>query len=177
MKYFVTVNQVAAAKLGDLDLVDCAILDWLMAICNSKNETIQRERIGTRTWVRYSYLLRDMPLLGFTSKEAVRKRLAHLKNSGYISMDLINQRVYIDLKQKCEQLVVDNMWRNDAQNLKPSTGVDGKNKPSTHVDGHYYINKSNKRKGSTQSSNQQGKNAGYHRFQQTKAKLQGKISN
>lgn len=176
MKYFVNVNQIAAARLGDLDLVDCAILDWLMAICNSKNDAIQRERIGTRTWVRYSHLLHDMPLLGFTSKEAVRKRLVRLRRNGYITMDLIKQRTYIDLKQKCEQLLVDNMWKYDAQNQKPSTSVDGMKIPSTPVDGYYINNISKRNKGSTPSLKHQVENSGYQQFQDTKAKLQGKRS-
>ena len=169
MKYFVSVNQYAAAQLGDLDLVDCAIIDWLLVICNSKSEAIQKERIRGKTWIRYSHLLHDMPLLGFTTRESVRKRLNQLKDRKYISMERIGQRTYVEVLEKCEKLLVDNVWKSEQ---KPSTVVDSQAKLSTQVDGYNNNSLSKERKGSTEKLNPQGQNSGYAKYRAARERLE-----
>lgn len=105
MKLVIVINQQAATALGDLDLIDCAILDWLMTICNSRNERIAAERRQGKTWVNYHKLMNDMPLLGFSTKSAVSKRLKKLQQNGYITLHTHQQRTYIDITAKCDRLV------------------------------------------------------------------------
>jgi len=164
MKYTVTINQAAAAALGDLDLDDCAIIEWLSVICNTKNEAIAKERIGKKTWIKYGHLIHDMPLIKPKTKEALRKRLVHLRDRGYIAMETVKQRVYVELLSKCEKLYVDNFEGYAFRSIKPSTQVDS-----------YYIKSiSKKRKGSTEKTKRQEGISGYQKFQQKKAELRGK---
>lgn len=107
MKLVIVINQQAAAAMGDLDLIDCAILDWLTTICNSRNERVAAERWRGKTWVNYHKLMTDMPLLGFSTKSAVSKRLKKLQQHGYLTLQTHQQRTYIDITPKCERLTLD----------------------------------------------------------------------
>lgn len=115
MKYSIVINQRVVAELNDgeenkarrLDLVDCALLDWIVAICSSRSESVMRERRDGLTWVSYDALMKDMPLLGITSKANISRRIVALAESGFIRKQVIGQRVYVDYTTKTERLTYD----------------------------------------------------------------------
>lgn len=142
MKYNFYINQVVAVELGDVDVIDCIIIEWLRDICVSQSPRIVEQRLAGYTWVSYQYAIDDLPLLGLNSKEAFRKRLQKLLEKGYFSAKLDKQRIYVKPTVKTDKLfyqsesTVNSSLRHRQPQLtvatKPSTTVDG---PSTTVDG------------------------------------------
>jgi hypothetical protein len=104
MKYNFSINQAAAVELGDVDIVDCAIIEWLRDICVSQSPRIKEQRTKGYTWVSYQYAIDDMPLLGLNSKPAFRKRLQAIINKGYFTARAANQRVYVKPTPKMDRL-------------------------------------------------------------------------
>lgn len=90
-----------------MDLMDSAILNYLITICNSKNEKIEKERIDGYTWVSYRKIIKDMPLLRIKSKGAITPRIRRIEENGYISVKTINQRMYISLTAKVDELFME----------------------------------------------------------------------
>ena len=103
MKYSIYINQAVLADTK-LDLSDCAILDWLYHYCNSKSEKIEAKRMDGWTWISYSELIKDMPLLRIKSKGAITKRIINLKNSGFIITLLHMEKMYIKTTGKTDTL-------------------------------------------------------------------------
>lgn len=103
MKYTIVINQKALTEIApDLDLVDCAILDYLYHLCGSPSEAIVKQRVtndaGTWTWVNYAHLMADMPLLRIKSGGALSRRLQKLEASGFLtSMKGKGFRLYVRL--------------------------------------------------------------------------------
>lgn len=104
MKYSFTINQVAAVELGDIDAIDCIIIEWLRDMCISQSPSIVRERRQGYTWISHRHAITDMPLLGFKDKSAFRHRLAKLVEKGYFSAKKIEQRAYIKPLHKMDLL-------------------------------------------------------------------------
>ena len=104
MKYFININQLILSKTK-LTLTDAAILDWIVAICNSKNKKIEEQRIDDMTWINYTALLIDMPLLKSSSKITVSRAIKAITEAGYIQTKRINnQRLYATLTPKIDTL-------------------------------------------------------------------------
>lgn len=110
MKYNININQKALAESG-LDLIDCAILDWLIIICNSKNQAIQDKRMSGLTWVDYKTLLKDMPLLKIKSPSALTPRFKKIEKSGYIKCQTKREgsvtKMYVSLEKKIDSLFIE----------------------------------------------------------------------
>ncbi len=104
MKYTFTINQVAAIKLGDIDVVDCIIIEWLRDICASQSPEIQKNRRRSHTWVSHQYAVTQLPLLGFKDKSAFRKRLQKLLDRGYFSAITEDQKCFVKPLPKMDQL-------------------------------------------------------------------------
>ena len=101
-----------------MDLMDSAILNYLIVICNSKNEKIEEKRIGGFTWVNYMKIIRDMPLLRIKSKGAITPRLHRIAENGYITIKIIKQRMYINLTAKVDELFMEmNTSKESAQTV------------------------------------------------------------
>lgn len=135
MKYSIMINQRVVADINDqlekgnkLDLIDCAILDWLVAICTSRDERIAAQRNDGMTWISYSKLISDMPLLGLTAKSSVSKRLNNLAEGGYIRLNTIRQRTYVDYTLKTEKL----SYNPDLSTNKPFTTANSYGKTVHH---------------------------------------------
>jgi hypothetical protein len=107
MKYTIYINQKELSKT-DFDLVDGAILDYLYFICNSKNEKIEEQRINGYTWVDYSKIIDDNPLLRIKSKGALSKRVKQMEESGFIKLNEIRKNghklKYFALTKKSDSL-------------------------------------------------------------------------
>ena len=84
MKYNININQLVLSKYRDFDLVDCAILDYLIVLGGSQNPRVTEMRIDGYTWVDYQRLIDDNPLLRITSKGAITKRMQKLVDAGFI---------------------------------------------------------------------------------------------
>jgi len=105
MQYFIHINQLMLAKTT-LTLNDVVILDWLINICNSKNEKIEQQRIDGMTWINYSKILIDMPLLRSSSKMTITRSIKAIQNAGYIKTTRMNhQQLYAKLTEKVDTLI------------------------------------------------------------------------
>ena len=107
MKYTIYINQKELSNT-DFDLVDGAILDYLYFICNSKNEKIEEQRINGYTWVDYSKIIDDNPLLRIKSKGALSKRVKQMEELGFIKLNEIRKNghklKYFALTKKSDSL-------------------------------------------------------------------------
>ncbi|MBC8295157.1 MAG: hypothetical protein H8E55_05100 [Pelagibacterales bacterium] len=109
MKYSIYINQKELSKT-DLDLVDAAILDYLYFICNSRNEKIKKQRFRGYTWVDYSQLLKNNPLLKIKSKGALTARVQKILKAGFIK--LLEKRknghklLYFQMTEKVDTLFI-----------------------------------------------------------------------
>lgn len=104
MKYNININQHALSD-SKLDLIDAAILDWLIVICNSKNKKIANRRNKGFTQVDYQFLIGDMPLLRLKSKSQLTPRIKRLEKEGYIEVKRVkHQSNYIALTEKVDKL-------------------------------------------------------------------------
>ena len=109
MKYSIYINQKELSKT-DLDLVDAAILDYLYFICNSRNENIKKQRVRGYTWVDYTQLLKNNPLLKIKSKGALTARVQKILKAGFIK--LLEKRknghklLYFQMTEKVDTLFI-----------------------------------------------------------------------
>ncbi|MFA5174599.1 MAG: hypothetical protein WC438_05455 [Candidatus Pacearchaeota archaeon] len=109
MKYSININQKELSKTN-LDMLECAILDYLIVYCNSLNPKIQKNRVKDESlkiwsWIDYKSLLKDMPLLRTNSISVLSKKIQKIKNAGYIlKLRSSNQKLYIRLTEKVDEL-------------------------------------------------------------------------
>lgn len=110
MKFNININQKVLAE-SKLDLIDCAILDWLIVICNTKNQAVQKMRRKGMTWVDYKTLLKDMPLIRIKSPGALTPRLKNIESEGFIRCSVVgskgHQKMYVSLEKKVDSLFME----------------------------------------------------------------------
>lgn len=135
MKYTFTINQAAAVELGDVSLVECAIIEWIRDMCVSQNPRIASHRVKGHTWISYQYAIDDMPLLGLNSKEAFRYHIQGLLQKGYITAHRENQKIYVKPTPKMERLFYSPEPAGNRQNnlTAPSKPLDGSGQRRTAV--------------------------------------------
>lgn len=106
MKYNININQLALSKTT-LDIADCAILDWMITICNSKNKKIESRRKDGFTQIDYKKLIDDMPLLRIKSKGAISLRVKRIEENGFITVNrAFHQSNFIQLTDKIDSLFI-----------------------------------------------------------------------
>ncbi len=104
MKYNIDINQLALSKT-ELDIIDCSILNFIIFICSSKNEKIEKQRKDGFTWLDYKYLLQEMPLLKIKSISALTPRIKKIEEAGYVIVDRKeHQKIYIKVTEKIDEL-------------------------------------------------------------------------
>ena len=111
MKYFLTINQLILSDYPKIDIKDAAILDYLYFYCNSQNPKIIKNRVCEEhlcwTWVDYSSLIQDMPLLRIRSRGVLTKRIKTLKEAGFIKTKMLNnQKLYFRTTNKIDELFI-----------------------------------------------------------------------
>ncbi len=115
MKYNININQLALSELApDLNIVDAAILDYLIVICNSKSDKVEENRIKDGkdkwTWVDMGNLLKDMPLLNISSRSSLTPRFKKIAENGFIILKKKrvagHERLFVKLDGKVESLFV-----------------------------------------------------------------------
>lgn len=110
MKYNIHINQNALAHT-QLDIVDGAILDWLVAFCNSKSPQIEKQRDENGyTWVSLSSIIKDMPLLRINTRGAISRRIKKIMEAGFVETYIKgNDRLYVRLTALVDTLFFDNL--------------------------------------------------------------------
>lgn len=107
MKYNININQRVLHNT-QLDIIDAAILDWIMAICSSKNESIEEKRIDGMTWIDYTSMIMDMPILRINSRGAITPRIKKLEQEGFIKTKIIGKegakRMYVSTTDLIDSL-------------------------------------------------------------------------
>lgn len=115
MKYNININQLALNEIApNLKIVDAAILDYLIVICNSKSEKVEEQRIKekgeTWTWVDMGSLLKDMPLLDLSSRSSLTPRFKKIAENGFIHLKKKrvsgHERLFVKLDRLVESLFV-----------------------------------------------------------------------
>jgi len=124
VKYDVFIKQ-SILKDTELDMLDAAILDYLMFICNSMNEKIVQKRIEGFTWVNYKHLLKQMPLLRIKAISALSKRIHKIEKEGFIVINRMgNQDVYIKLTEKIDTLIMETKAVHEKKQLMKAISVE-----------------------------------------------------
>lgn len=110
MKYDISINQLVLAETT-LDLIDCAILNYLIDFCSSDNKKIKQMSLEEGglvyryTWVNFGYLLKEMPLLRLKQKSSISKRICRIEDEGFIKTFLGPKRnLYIRLTERVSSL-------------------------------------------------------------------------
>lgn len=107
MKYNININQKVLSETN-LDLIDATILDYIYVICNSRNPKITANRIDGYTWIDYTKILSDNPMMRIKSKGALSPRVQKLQDEGFILIKMIARkgvnRMYFDLTEKVDTL-------------------------------------------------------------------------
>ncbi|MFH0891324.1 MAG: hypothetical protein V1867_00925 [Candidatus Falkowbacteria bacterium] len=105
MKYNININQIILAKT-DLDIIDGAILDYLYYLCSSRSEKVEKHRVNGFTWVNFSYLLEEMPLLRIKAKSRISERIRKIALTGYILTWREGNKLYVKMSGKVDELFV-----------------------------------------------------------------------
>lgn len=105
MQYNIHINQAVLAEENDLDVADCAILDYLIWLCNSKDPRVEKQRYKGYTWVNYKYLIKEMPLLRITSTSNISVRVNKLVKTKFIkTIKKKDNRLFVLLEPKIDTL-------------------------------------------------------------------------
>jgi hypothetical protein len=106
MKYSININQGSIADhglSGKTDLTDWAIVDYI----KDWQANPKAERYEQMIWFNFSQFIKEMPLLGISSKGAVSKRIKKLFDLGLIDVfQEKNSRVFIELTQFCVDVIM-----------------------------------------------------------------------
>ena len=126
MKYNIFINQLALHRIDkDLDVKDGAILDYIISFCSADDKKIDQltyregERTYRYTWIDYRPLIKEMPLLQFTTTTPVYQRIQKLKKAGLIKTKVIRseergqKKLYVRLTERIKDL----FFKNDSPNI------------------------------------------------------------
>jgi hypothetical protein len=114
MIYNININQKELTN-STMDLVDSAILNYLIIVCNSKNENIAEQRIWDNeniyTPIDFNKIIKNNPLLRIKSKGAITPRLKRIEKNGYILIKNVKKKTFVALTSKIDSLFVSvNEW-------------------------------------------------------------------
>ena len=92
-----------------LNTTDALVLDYLRDICVSQNPKIVAKRIKKDnfewTWVNYSHLLKEVPILNIKSRSSISRIVKRLEEAGFIVHTKENGRnLYFRLLEKVDKL-------------------------------------------------------------------------
>ena len=109
MIYNININQKELAN-STMDLVDSAILNYLIIVCNSKNENIAEQRVfdneNIYTPIDFNKIIKNNPLLRIKSKGAITPRLKRIEKNGYILVKNIKKKTFVSLTSKIDSLFI-----------------------------------------------------------------------
>jgi len=110
MKYNININQLVLSKTT-LDVVDGAILDYIVFYCNSKNKKIEKQRVVKDgvvwTWINLKTLLEDMPLLRIKSISSLSVRIKKISSEKFIdTVRFGHQKLFVKTNSYTDKLFV-----------------------------------------------------------------------
>lgn len=130
MKYTININQLALQKIDKkLDLKDAAILEYLKAFCATDDKKVDQmdfkeDDITYRyTFIDYSWLVQEMPILQFKQTRSITDKFKKLKNAGLIKTRLIKSertgrnKTYVRLTEKVKETEFLVIEKNEPKNL------------------------------------------------------------
>lgn len=107
MQYNIRINQLALSGEKNLDITDCAILDYLIWICLSQDSRVEKQRYKGYTWVNYKHLIQEMPLLRIKSTSSISVRINKLVKAKLIkTIRKKDNRLFVMLEPKIETLFI-----------------------------------------------------------------------
>lgn len=81
-------------------------MDYLYYLCSSLSERVEKHRKNGYTWVNFSYLMEEMPLLRIRSKSRISERIRKIAKEGYLLTVRDGNKFYIKLTPKVDELFV-----------------------------------------------------------------------
>ena len=110
MKYNININQLVLSETS-LDVIDGAILDYLVFYCSSKNKKIEKYRVikdgFVWTWINLKTLLEDMPLIRIKTISSLSVRIKKISNEGYVDTARFgHQKLFVKTNSKTDELFV-----------------------------------------------------------------------
>lgn len=106
MQYSININQLVLADTT-LDMLDAAILQYIILICLSVAPSIEKGRKNGHTWLNYSHLMNEMPLLRIKTSHSIGPRIHKIEENGFITTQKIGKRLYVKLTDKIDTLFSD----------------------------------------------------------------------
>ncbi len=110
IQYNININQYELHKTK-LDLVDCAILDYLKKFCGVDDKRVKQLTITEEgkmyqyTWINFNYLIKQMPLLRIKSKSTISSRIQKIERAGFIKTFRAPDRsLYVRLAEKIKDI-------------------------------------------------------------------------
>jgi len=127
MKYNININQLVLSKTS-LDLIDSAILDYIIVICNSKSKAVSNKRkkdeLGDWTWINFNKLIQDMPLLRIKSKSTISERIKKISKVGFLRTNQAkDKRLFVQLTEKTDSLFLEGVRENEQGVRENEQGV------------------------------------------------------
>ena len=145
MKYTVMgFSQRKLCEMG-LDLTDAMILRWLVDFYHT-GKMMKVSVGGTEfVYVNYKHLISDIPIIGIKSKDALRRRMLKLVNSGLIESHTVREGgtfSYYRITEMYESIVSDSKYHPttqesypyDSKVVPPTTQKSEQIDPSTKID-------------------------------------------
>lgn len=109
-RYTVVINQKALVGIApNINFEEAAILNYIQQICSSSNDAIDRSRVDGYTWISYSKLIHDMPLLKAKSQASLVSKIKKLESYGLIITMVKNhnggQKKYFMIPEQIAQII------------------------------------------------------------------------
>ena len=129
MKYTITINQLAVVKSGlNLDLKDCAILDYLFTFSHHSGVEKRHEGGSIYFWFSHANIRQNMPLLGITTNKAIYNRMMKYCYEGLLLSHPNNQQLSRSYYAVTDKLC--SLYYGDEPGLHVAPGKPGKPQPS-----------------------------------------------
>lgn len=117
MKYNININQRATDEYNKefgvkLNHTDMTIFDYLFWICTSPSDKVIAERLiyedKEYTWINYSHLIKEMPIVKDISKSSISRILHKLEKAELIETQMRSKgsgkSKYVRILDKAEKL-------------------------------------------------------------------------
>ncbi len=124
MKYNLTINLEKLNTISkETNIIEAYILDWIISICKSDRIKIVNERKDGYTWISYSRILEDLPLLPWKTTSNIGRYISKLEKQGFITTKTYKDknghtRKYVKCNVICEDLFSDNFISSSSRDIE-----------------------------------------------------------
>lgn len=121
MKYNININQLALQQYyPSLNLVDAAILDYIMGFYLSDSQKIDKiyfeegKEMKRYVWIDYKHLIKEMPILKIRNTDTIGRHISRLKKLKLIKTYLKHsetnghKKTYVRLPEEINKLIFSN---------------------------------------------------------------------